>query len=708
MHKLSFRIAGLCLIYLISVPTVANGNVFKWIRVGRLHNKIVDSGDQGESAGEGTFLYYYYDSFDRPKFDHAGYQLGAKVGGNIVISGAGHGNSNELELTMPIGDENGITIKKYLRYPPPKITVNGDRLDAPYPLPDTKESDLVDTDHTIIPGTADAMVESRFKTNLGLEVHQRVLGWSQQNHDDYLLYEWTFTNTGDIDLDDDIEPAQTVTDFYFFRAINWLTGSGRNWNSAYGMTPGDSLRLHFAYPQRSQSASEDDLGNPRSSGWLRRPTYIGEAILHADTKPGQEGTRDRTDDITQPRTSGYHTAENTFWKMNATLTSPTDHAKLYEVMSEGLGGVFTMTEIDPALTTYSESHHVVPMDETKIKFVRLFTWWNWRAVSVYVLGPYTFEPGDSLTIAYAMVAGGFDPDTGFRVGKAWNAGTAGDLWGGPPWKLEQPHLDFDDLSPTENDKGKASFIFSQRDSLFANAYAAQWAYRNNYNVPPAPPSPDLTVTGLPGEITIEWSDVSAITMGKPIDGYRIYRSLGSTDTGFVKIFDTADAGQIVYTWPDVTAAPGQGYYYFVTAYDDGSNDPGVLDVSEVLESSWHQNRTTLPAARTRAPVVDDLSKIRVVPNPFNISAPTLQWIGEPDKILFVNLPGECTIKIYSESGDLIRTLIHDDDSGDEAWGVLAEEHSASDYGQIIVSGLYIAYIETPAGDSHYVKFVVVR
>lgn len=705
MHKQSFRIAALGLICLIAIPTVASGNVFKWIRVGRLHNKMVDSGDQGESAGEGTFLYYYY-NLDREAFDHAGYQMGAKdADGNIIISGAGHGNSNELELTMPIEDKEGITIHKYLRYQPPKITVNGNPLDAPYPL--SVESDHVDPDK--IPGTADAMVESWFKTNLGLEVHQRMLGWSQHNHDDYLIYEWTFTNTGDIDLDDDVElPDQTVKDMYFFRAINWVTGYSRNWNSAYGMTPGDSLRIHFAYPQRSMGKEKDDLGDPRSSGWLRRPVYFGEAILHVDTKPGHDGTRDHTDDPSQPRSSGYHTAENNFWKMNATLTSLDDHARLYQVMSEGLKDVFTMPEI-PAGDVYPGTHHIVPMDQRGIKFVREFPWWNWRAVSVYTCGPFTFEPGDSLTIAFAMVAGSIDLDKGWEVGTAWNDGTANDLWGGPtnPWKLEQPHIDFPELSEDDNDKAKDSWVFSGRDSLFQNAWAAQWCYRNNYNVPAAPPAPNLEVTGLPGKINLKW-DYDGITHSKTIDGYRVYRSLGSPDTGFVKIYT---AGPNVHEWDDddpVTGPErGQDYYYFVTAYDDGDNPEGVFDTKQVLESSWHQNRTSVPASLTRESETD-LSEVVVVPNPFNISAWELQYAGAPDKIMFLNLPPVCTIYIYSESGDLVRTLEHTDGSGDEPWGVIAEEQSTSDYGQIIVSGLYIAYIETPGGDSRYVKFVIVR
>ena len=67
-----------------------------------------------------------------------------------------------------------------------------------------------------------------------------------------------------------------------------------------------------------------------------------------------------------------------------------------------------------------------------------------------------------------------------------------------------------------------------------------------------------------------------------------------------------------------------------------------------------------------------------------------------------------TIVKKKESGDLVKTIEHTDGSGDESWGVLAEEWSASNTGQIIVSGIYIAYIETPDGESTVLKFAIVR
>jgi hypothetical protein len=110
-----------------------------------------------------------------------------------------------------------------------------------------------------------------------------------------------------------------------------------------------------------------------------------------------------------------------------------------------------------------------------------------------------------------------------------------------------------------------------------------------------------------------------------------------------------------------------------------------------------------------------LSDIRIVPNPFNIRSRNIQF-GETDpttrdRLAFYNLPPECKIKIYTETGDLIETIDHTNGSGDEYWQSITSSR------QIVVSGLYIAYFEVTndsedgqykRGDSIYKKFIIIR
>jgi hypothetical protein len=76
---------------------------------------------------------------------------------------------------------------------------------------------------------------------------------------------------------------------------------------------------------------------------------------------------------------------------------------------------------------------------------------------------------------------------------------------------------------------------------------------------------------------------------------------------------------------------------------------------------------------------------------------------QADQIAFYGLPPVCTIKIYTERGDLIQTLNHTNTAGDELW-----MDSSTSSRQVVVSGLYIAVFETPDGKKAFRKIVIIR
>ncbi len=72
-----------------------------------------------------------------------------------------------------------------------------------------------------------------------------------------------------------------------------------------------------------------------------------------------------------------------------------------------------------------------------------------------------------------------------------------------------------------------------------------------------------------------------------------------------------------------------------------------------MQSSRFYTKTSEPAFLQRQ-AGNNLDDIRVVPNPYNIRlSRDLQYTGEPDKIMFLDIPGYCKIKIYTERGDLV-------------------------------------------------------
>jgi hypothetical protein len=98
-------------------------------------------------------------------------------------------------------------------------------------------------------------------------------------------------------------------------------------------------------------------------------------------------------------------------------------------------------------------------------------------------------------------------------------------------------------------------------------------------------------------------------------------------------------------------------------------------------------------------VTENLSKIKVVPNPYLGYA---KWDGGAGdrKLQFTNLPQDCTIRIYTLAGELIRTLLNDAD-GALDWDMLSEA------GRGIASGVYLYNVESGYGN-YTGKFAVIK
>jgi len=725
MKKISITLA-LCIIFSLFVYDYSNADAFKWIRVGCLQDRIVDSINQGESMS-GRWMCYYYDNFYYQNCQQSATYLfctdWTDQDGNshpIKQTGVGGGHVDELTVTMPLPGAEDITLHTYFRNTPPAITVDGWRIDEFFP----QAGEEVAPDK--IPGTADIMVESTVNTDMGVTIHQKVLAWSQINHDDYHIYDWTFTNTGNVDLDDEIElQGQKINGFYIWRASRFgpsrIGRTYKNWYSRYGEHPTDSLRIRYAYPARRSGKPYDDLGFQRRLGdswFMRHPEYAGEATLYVQRDPD-----DLSDWEMQPSVSGNGNCDVTMANWLWYELSSDDIATQYSVYTQGFdtkAGKWDNVMQTEAEGIWPGSKHAVRMDEQGLKWVKDNHFYTWHPWTGHSSGPWDLEFGESIRYVYSKVMGSISPRIGWDVGVAWSEDKAepptGMVYGvtdnAPPQYKVHPDL-WDDA----NDWAKDCWIFTGKDSLFNNANASLWAVRNDYDVPIPPPAPSIEVKSLPDRVRIEW-DGTESEKASDFAGYRVYRAIPTSDSSFwYPIFECGKGTPNALTnrYDDVTASRGVGYAYYVSAFDDGiGNKVDVHGRKESLESGKFLNETTLRTAHLTRPPAAKLSDIRVVPNPFNIGAEDLQYPGEPDKIMFLDLPGYCTIKIYTESGDLIKTLYHTDGSGDESWGDLLEEHSATEDGQIVVSGIYIAVIEennedgTPTGERTFVKFVIVR
>lgn len=101
----------------------------------------------------------------------------------------------------------------------------------------------------------------------------------------------------------------------------------------------------------------------------------------------------------------------------------------------------------------------------------------------------------------------------------------------------------------------------------------------------------------------------------------------------------------------------------------------------------------------------DLDQVLIVPNPYVIT-----HVGQKSsydaKIYFTRLPKECTIKIYTVAGDLIRTIHHVDQDGSYRYGMDVWNLLSDNLQRAVSQGL-IAVIETPNGAQTVKKFAIV-
>ncbi|MBN2619696.1 T9SS type A sorting domain-containing protein [candidate division WOR-3 bacterium] len=101
--------------------------------------------------------------------------------------------------------------------------------------------------------------------------------------------------------------------------------------------------------------------------------------------------------------------------------------------------------------------------------------------------------------------------------------------------------------------------------------------------------------------------------------------------------------------------------------------------------------------------------VKVVPNPYLVHN-EWQYTFEQRRIKFINLPAECTIRIFSISGELLRVIKHhhttvngvkNDAGGDEWWDMLSDTRNR------VVSGVYLFHVHSETGEQTG-KFVIVR
>ncbi len=158
--------------------------------------------------------------------------------------------------------------------------------------------------------------------------------------------------------------------------------------------------------------------------------------------------------------------------------------------------------------------------------------------------------------------------------------------------------------------------------------------------------------------------------------------------------------------------PSVSYYFSVTAFDAGLPSAGL----GALESPIQANIQLAYPTHSPESVQEQKLDVSVFPNPYKLDENYRgQGFEDPNRegfrermrrIHFINLPPECTIKIFTLDGDLVRQIHHptsrfSDTPTHTAWDLITRNTQAAQ------SGIYLYSIESANG-TQVGKFVIIK
>lgn len=679
------------------------------MRMGHVWVGVTANGDKGNFDYRAGFFPNDYDILGvraqyRDAWAGAGFQLSTTNWTDPVDSlhlVAIYGPTNEF---LPIGKVVD-PMTNYIRYTYPNETVDFKAVD----LEVFGEHDPSQFGEE----TYDQVIEVTTENILGVQLERKIMAWSQNFHNDYILTDVTLTNVTDSTLHDFyINIQSNGENTYRSNGSNPAPAAGERfdpattWQHYYGGRVGDTLRVFYEYSADDPEETGDNMGAPAPSqgGRLLNAKYIWYSILHASESPFTDPAEDR-DDFLQPRVT-YIGKDNLI-----PYNEQGDEfgSKNYWAIRGGYSQFFPMTG-----NTWPNTYHGGNSDEMGSPDYSSHPAGTKQANNSKMwssFGPYTFEAGEKIRLVYASGYSGLSLETANEVGEKWLDETLEEPPGIPNARTGYfPDNFVFPNGATEMDKVKDRWLSTGIDSVMKSAGRAKWNFERGYKVPQAPPPPSkVEITGLGTGVEIRWSNTKAEAM-ENFAGHRIMRRISNMDTVFYQqIYATGPddkADEHLYIDKDVLI--GAQYYYYIQAItripeDDPNAHPTsrgkLVYSSRVLEPNIYWIN---PPHFSQ----NDLSEIRIVPNPYNINDPLLVEQGFTDQraIQFFNLPPKITINIYTEHGDHVQTLEHDSpvSSGYKYWDMITKNQ------QIINSGIYIAVFEDPGGSVVYQKFVVVR
>ncbi|MFO8029515.1 MAG: hypothetical protein R6U28_06620, partial [Cyclonatronaceae bacterium] len=378
------------------------------------------------------------------------------------------------------------------RLPASEVLVDGNPTFLEEVVPDEIDPDL----------PSDRMIRNTVETALGLTFTREIHQFSQDYHDNYHIFDYTFTNeTGQYRN----IPEQTLTDLYFYFQFRYApilksrymvanhTGWGRNtMNDRWGdglqgqsvgepfSDDGPPMRAAYAWhgyepnrefeynnigaPQIQPSTSGGLMTTADTLGHLLAHHFVGHATIHADMS-----ATDNSNDMQQPRTWGHISSDDDLLSGN----DPFNRVRMqreYNIMSRGLMDRH-------AYQVHSATEFMDFANQTRDP--RLGTSGGMSAIKAY--GPYTLGPGESVRVVWVEGVSGLSVEKARSIGKAYKAFVDDQL-------ADAEHELRDGSIGVMNDLNKNEWVMTGRDSLLQTFERAILNFQSGFEIP-RPPDP---------------------------------------------------------------------------------------------------------------------------------------------------------------------------------------------------------------------------
>lgn len=214
---------------------------------------------------------------------------------------------------------------------------------------------------------------------------------------------------------------------------------------------------------------------------------------------------------------------------------------------------------------------------------------------------------------------------------------------------------------------------------------------------------------LTGIDSLDWKEIPyAFGDNAPYGTPNGFLDADSFETDWIIFMDdTSDTGDRQPTWVFKLNYPRP--FELMNIYQPASGDTALLRMRKPFLSTDVFEYTSLPSRIDKKQAQKDLDKIMVIPNPYVAAAswetPNLFTSGRgPRAIHFNNLPNECTIRIFSVSGELVDIIHHSSaiNNGTAEWDLLTKENLSTAY------GVYVYHVDAPGIGEHIGKFAVIK